>query len=81
LNEQRCSCAWPAEMRAERAAGYCDEPSVASFLQQVARGIYPPPLISDCDPKWHRTRLDAAIDARHGLSGCAAPDQDVVDLI
>ena len=35
--------AWPTEMRAETAAGYCDEPSVEAFLSKVKLGLYPKP--------------------------------------
>ena len=32
---------WPLEMRAERAAAYCDEASVEAFLTKVERGNIP----------------------------------------
>jgi hypothetical protein len=60
--------AWPQEMRAETAASYADEPSVDAFLAKVQRGIYPQPTRqAKCLPKWHRSKLDAAIARRHGL--------------
>ena len=73
---------WPLEMRAETAAAYCDEPSVEAFLSKVARGIYPPPARTKGSlPKWHRTKLDAAIARRHGLQLGASIAEDVTALI
>jgi hypothetical protein len=75
--------AWPQEMRAEKAAAYCDEPSVDAFIAKVAKGIYPAPLRAlGCRPKWSRARLDVAIARRHGLhveAACVA--ENVEDLI
>jgi hypothetical protein len=60
--------AWPLEMRAETAAGYCDEPSVEAFLAKVHKGVYPDPVrFKGSLPKWHRHKLDASIAHRHGL--------------
>jgi hypothetical protein len=73
---------WPLEMRAETAAAYCDEPSVEAFLSKVARGIYPSPTrIKGALPKWHRSKLDAAIAQRHGLQLGASIAEDVTALI
>ena len=76
--------AWPNEMRAETAAGYCDEPSVEAFLAKVKRGVYP----SACRqrgmlPKWHRFKLDQAIARRHGLllPDASLPAEDAAELI
>jgi hypothetical protein len=75
--------AWPTEMRAETAAGYCDEPSVEAFLSKVKLGLYPKPCKQQGTlPKWHRTKLDETIALRHGLmpvGGLIA--EDVVELI
>ncbi len=73
---------WPLEMRAETAAAYCDEPSVEAFLSKVAKGIYPPPTrTKGALPKWHRSKLDAAIAQRHGLQLVASMAEDVTGLI
>jgi hypothetical protein len=54
--------AWPLEMRAETAAGYCDEPSVEAFLSKVEKGVYSSPIREKgCLPKWHRLKLDRDI--------------------
>jgi len=56
-------------MRAETAAGYCDEPSVEAFLAKVERGVYGRPRRErGCLPKWHRFKLDQDIARRHGLA-------------
>lgn len=74
---------WPLEMRAETAAGYCDEPSVDAFLSKVGRGIYSPPArIKGCLPKWHRLKLDRDIARRHGLRfDHIALSEDVTELV
>jgi hypothetical protein len=57
-------------MRAERAAAYCDEPSVEAFMSKVARGVYSQPArMKGSLPKWHRAKLDRDIARRHGLRG------------
>jgi hypothetical protein len=59
---------WPLEMRAETAALYCDEPSVAAFKAKVDRGVYCEPVRgSGILPKWHRKKLDRDIARRHSL--------------
>ena len=69
--------AWPHEMNAELAAGYCGEPSVEAFLAKVGK-VYPEPIRTPgVLPKWHRRKLDQAIDQRHGLR---ADDSLVEDL-
>jgi hypothetical protein len=74
--------AWPLEMRAKFAATYCDEPSVDAFLSKVAKGIYPPPArTKGMLPKWHRSKLDAAIAQRHGLQLVGSVAEDVTELI
>ena len=58
---------WPREMSADLAAGYCGEPSVEAFLAKVPK-VYPEPTRAPgVLPKWHRRKLDQAIDQRHGL--------------
>jgi hypothetical protein len=75
--------AWPAEMRAELAAGYCDEPSVHSFLRKVERGIYSQPRREPgCLPKWSRLKLDRDIARRHGLAVDASMfSENVAELL
>jgi hypothetical protein len=69
-------------MRAETAAAYCDEPSVESFLAKAAKGFYPPPArTKGALPKWHRSKLEAAIAQRHGLQLVASIAEDVTGLI
>ena len=59
---------WPAEMRAETAAAYVDEPSVEAFLAKVQRAIYCQPVrMSGCLPKWNREKLDLDLRRRHNL--------------
>jgi hypothetical protein len=73
---------WPLEMRAETAAAYCDEPSVEAFLAKVAKGLYPAAVrCRGALPKWHRSRLDAAIARRHGLLFAVGEVEDVAALI
>lgn len=73
---------WPLEMRAETAAAYCDEPSVQAFLTKAARGFYPPAVrCKGSLPKWHRSKLDAAIARRHGLLVAGGEVEDVAALI
>jgi hypothetical protein len=74
--------AWPLEMRAERAAAYCDEPSVEAFLAKVSRGLYPGPTREKGSlPKWHRYKLDASIARRHGLQHDRPETEDAEALI
>jgi hypothetical protein len=69
-------------MRAERAAAYCDEPSVDAFLAKVSRGVYPPPRREKGFlPKWHRHKLDASIARRHGLQHDRREVEDAAALI
>lgn len=52
---------WPRLMRAETAAAYCDEPSVAAFRRRVGK-VYPGPVVSKgARQKWDRSELDEAI--------------------
>jgi hypothetical protein len=72
--------AWPREMLAELAAAYCGEPSVEAFLAKIPR-VYPEPMKTPgMLPKWHRRKLDEAIDRRHGLrsEGPLAEDLEVL---
>ena len=74
---------WPLEMRAERAAAYCDEPSVEAFLAKVSRGIYSAPVKAKGSmAKWHRAKLERDIAKRHGLqSDVLALVEDAATLI
>jgi hypothetical protein len=73
--------AWPREMSAELAAGYCSEPSVDAFLAKVPK-IYPEPTRAPgVQPKWHRLKLDQAIDRRHGLRSDGPLVEDLEALI
>lgn len=73
---------WPLEMRAETAAGFCDEPSVEAFLAKVEKGIYSRPAQSPgCSPKWHRVKLAQDIARRHGIEAGEPIAEDVSDLI
>ena len=68
-------------MIAELAAGYCGEPSVEAFLGKVGK-IYPEPMRTPgVLPKWHRERLDQAIDRRHGLRTDGPLVEDLEPLI
>jgi len=72
---------WPLEMMAEKAAGFCDEPSVEAFLEKVKRGVYSQPNRGEgCRPKWHRVKLEHDIARRHGLLR-AAITEDLTGLI
>jgi hypothetical protein len=68
-------------MRASTAAAYCDEVSVAAFLDQVAQNVFPDPRITaNGDPKWYQLDLDQSIAVLHG-QGALPPAADVIDLI
>ena len=72
---------WPLEMRAEKAAAYCDEPSVEAFLLKVENGIYSQPARQHgCSPKWHRAKLDRDIARRHNIEDLIIVE-DVTELI
>lgn len=57
---------WPPLMRAETAAGYCDEVSVESFLRRVGRYYPEPHNISGRGRVWVRAELDEAIASMTG---------------
>ena len=60
--------AWPLEMRAATAAGFCDEPSVEAFQRKVDDGIYPAPTkTAGAQDKGHRSKLEQAIARRQGV--------------
>jgi hypothetical protein len=68
-------------MLAELAAAYCGEPSVEAFLAKIPR-VYPEPMKTPgMLPKWHRRRLDEAIDQRHGLRSEGPLAEDLEALI
>ncbi len=51
---------WPRFMRAETAAAYCDEVSVAAFRRKVG-SVYPLPVTrKGSRQKWDRMELDLA---------------------
>ena len=57
---------WPAEMRADLAAAYVDEPSVEAFYHKVGC-VYPLPVHGKgVARKWSKATLDKAIAERHG---------------
>jgi hypothetical protein len=69
-------------MRAEKAAAFCDEPSVEAFLQKVARGDYSQPVRRrGMLPKWHRHRLEEDIARRHGILPYPRNTDDIAELI
>lgn len=74
---------WPLEMPAKYAAGYCGEVSVDAFLAKVSKGIYcQPRRQAGCPDKWHKAKLDADINRRHGLTNANSPMvEDLGDLI
>ena len=68
-------------MSADFAAGYCGEPSVEAFLAKVPK-VYPEPTRAPgVLPKWHRQKLDQAIDRRHGLRADGPLVEDLEALI
>ena len=69
---------FPAEMRADMAAAYVDEPSVEAFLKKIGY-IYPQPVHGHgMSKKWSKEALDQAISKRHGLTGEV---EDISELI
>jgi hypothetical protein len=74
--------AWPAEMRAETAAAYVDEPSVEAFLKKVPHDYSEPARVKGSLPKWSRKKLDRDIARRQGLQvDEASLAEDVEGLI
>ena len=70
---------WPAEMRADMAAAYVDEPSVPAFLRKVGH-IYPQPVRGrGCPKKWSKEALDQSVASRHGLNW--NEDKDIAELL
>ena len=69
---------WPRLMRAETAAAYCDERSVAAFTKRVGT-VYPRSIhISGRGKVWVKAQLDQAIK---NLSGEAATIEDAASLL
>ena len=67
---------WPRLMRAETAARYVDEVSVATFRRGVGT-LYPPPVkVAGKGDRWVKEKLDEAIDR---LSGSAEVIRDIAD--
>ena len=72
---------WPLQMTAKVAAAFCGEVSVEAFRRKVDRGEYPQPLhMRGSLQVWHRERLTATINERHGIE---APheQEDIASLI
>lgn len=66
---------WPRQMRAETAAAYVDEVSVAAFRRAVPL-LYPQPrIIPGKGERWLIEELDAALNRIHGVT-----DEKPVDL-
>ena len=58
FTDSRDHQAWPRYMRAETAARYCDEISVAAFRRKVG-SVYPAPITrKGSRQKWDRLELD-----------------------
>jgi hypothetical protein len=57
---------WPRRMRAEYAAGYVGEKTVAAFVRRVRCGEYPAPVVN-CGRRrlWLKDDLDRAIAVEH----------------
>lgn len=51
---------WPAMMKVDTAARYCDL-SRSAFLGEVARGRLPTPVTFGGKDHWHRPALDNAL--------------------
>jgi hypothetical protein len=50
---------WPDEMRADMAAAFKDEATVATFMAKVRSGIYAQPIRRPgCRLKWSKTSLE-----------------------
>lgn len=58
---------WPAMMRREKAAQYCDL-SVAEFEREVVRGNLPAPAKLGRKDHWHKESLDRALARIAGLA-------------
>lgn len=52
--------AWPALMRRQLAAQYCDL-SVAAFEREVAAGRFPQPCDTAGGERWYKAQLDKAL--------------------
>ena len=75
--------AWPLEMTAPYAAGFCGEPSVEAFLNKVRQRRYPAPRQARGEAaKWHRHKLKQVIARRHRLTFVSAVvEEDAVELL
>jgi hypothetical protein len=60
---------WPRRMRAELAAGYVGEQTVAAFVRRVRHGEYPAPVVN-CGRRrlWLKDDLDRAIGPMGALA-------------
>lgn len=70
--------AWPRIMRAQTAAAYVDERSVAAFLRATGK-IWPKAIsVSGKGKRWRREDLDRAIER---LAMGATAVEDAADLL
>lgn len=56
---------WPALLRREKAAAYCDA-SIAAFEREVFVGRMPQPVLFDGKQRWSRAMIDQAIERLSG---------------
>ncbi|MDQ7251633.1 hypothetical protein [Dongia sedimenti] len=68
--------AWPAQMSDVLASRYCDL-SLSQFLAMVKKGQLPPgrKIGGTRLVRWHRRRLDEALNDMHGLDDPEDPDE------
>ena len=69
---------WPPIMRAETAAGYCDERTVEAFLRGVGTHYPEPTKVKGKGDRWLRVELDVAIER---LTGRATHIKDAADAL
>jgi hypothetical protein len=81
--------AWPAEMRADMAAAYCDYPTTSALFQAIVAGDAPRPTAwrgsgRQKDRVWLRAALDDYLGRRHGRENAndlPAGVEDIRDLL
>lgn len=56
---------WPALLRREKAAAYCDA-SIAAFEREVFVGRMPQAILFDGRERWSRAMIDQAIERLFG---------------
>jgi hypothetical protein len=69
---------WPHLMRAETAAGYCDEVSVEAFMRRVGSVYSRPVYVAGRGKVWLKAKLDRDIEK---LSPEAADVPDAAQLL